>query len=297
MPLTEWGRSGEEIDTQIRFLLAVDKQSGFPLYFRSLPGNIVDVSAMQNTISELKQYGVNNAFVYSDAGFFSEDNIKELYANEIQFLTRLPATRTIYRDLIHTHAKNLESLTNGVRYGKRSMFIKQTEIELFGRKAYAHVVLDPKRKGREVERLVLENLDEKESNADDLEYQFLRSGVMILVSSFSIPKEDVVPAYYVRQTAEMLFGFSKDDLNILPLRVHNQERTGGFLLVQFLCLIAFIQVKQKLGKEFSVEEILVSLRNLKAKVYEKTTIVGELTKEHKEITKILNVIMPKTAGI
>ncbi|MGC8479667.1 MAG: hypothetical protein ACP5M9_03295 [Candidatus Micrarchaeia archaeon] len=43
-----------------------------------------------------------------------------------------------------------------------------------------------------------------------------------------ISKNDVVPAYYVRQIAEMLFGFSKDDINILLLRAHSEEVLRGF---------------------------------------------------------------------
>lgn len=298
MPMTEWGRSGEEIDKQMRFLLVVDKQTEMPLYFRNLPGNIVDVSTLKNTIDELQKYGVENLFIYSDAGFFSEDNVLDMYKNNINFLTRLPATRTMYKELIQQEVKDLESFINGVRYGKkRSMFIKQKEIELFGRKAFAHIILDPKRKGREMDRFILENLDEKDKNKDELEYGFLRRGVMILISSFEIPKEEVVPAYYVRQTAEMLFGFSKDDLDILPLRVHNETRVRGFLLIQFLTLIAFTQVKNKLGKEYTVEEALLTLRNLKAKVYDTGIIVSELNKEQKEITAKLGIIVSKNAGI
>jgi transposase len=78
MPLSAWGLSGEEIDKQIRFLLMVDKESATPLFFRALPGNILDVSTLNNTLDELKRYGVNESFVYLDAGFFSEENIREL---------------------------------------------------------------------------------------------------------------------------------------------------------------------------------------------------------------------------
>jgi len=145
--------------------------------------------------------------------------------------------------------------------------------------------------------LLVENIDEKDQNKEALEYEILRRGVMILVSSFEIPRADVVPMYYVRQTAEMLFGFSKDDLGILPLRVHSEERMQGFLLLQFLSLIAFTQMKNKLGNEHTVEEALLTLRNLKAKVFDADLIVGELTREQKEITKKLGVIVSKNPGI
>lgn len=298
IPMTAWGRSGEEIDKQIRFLLVVDKESHLPLFFRMLSGNIVDVSTLKNTTDELKQYGIKESFIYLDAGFFSEDNINELYSAEINFLTRLPSKRTLYRDLIQTEAKDLESRPNIVGYGKRGLFIKQKEIVLFGHKAYAYIVLDPRRKGREVNRLILETIDEKNSHEEnEFEYAFDNSGIMVLVSSFQLSKEEVVPAYYIRQTAEMLFGFSKDDLGILPLRVHSEDALRGFLFIQFLTLIAFTQLKNKLGKNYSVEEVLVTMKNLKCKVYEKEIIISELTKQQKEISEKLGILVSKNLGI
>jgi len=296
-PLTAWGRSGEEIDKQIRFLLVVDKETGAPLYFRTLPGNIIDVSTLVNTFDELQRYNIKDTFVYMDAGFFSEDNIKEMYANKLQFLTRLPSGRVIYKELIRNDIKDLESPRHAVKYGMRGLFIKQKEMDLFGKKAYVHIVLDPERKGREMTRLVLESADEKSENMDELEYEYMTRGIMILVSSFEIPKKDVVPLYYTRQMAEMLFGFSKDDLGALPLRVHSEAAIHGLMFLQFITLIAFTQLKNKFGKDYTVEEVLINMRNLKCKVYKGEIVTSELTKKQKEITKMLDIMVPKTLGI
>ncbi len=296
MPLTAWGLHGEEIDKQIRFLLVVDRDSSLPIYFRILPGNIVDVSSLINTREELAQYGVKNSFVCTDAGFFSEDNIKDMYKNNVDFLMRLPAVRTLYKELIQTEVKDLELLSNAVKYGKRGLFIKQKEIELFGRKAYAHIVLDPERKGRETKRLILQAVDEA-NNDPDLDYNLMRRGIMILISSFQISKKEIVPTYYLRQRAEMLFGFAKDDIKIIPLRVHREETLRGFLLLQFLALIIFAELKKAIGEGHTVEEVLLTMRNLKCKVYDNELIVSELTKEQNEITKKLGILVPKTLGI
>lgn len=297
MPLTAWGLHGEEIDKQIRFMLAVDQKSKQPLYFRTLPGNIVDVSTLDNTIKELKQYGVENAFAFLDAGYFSESNILEMYDAKMNFLTRLPAQRLLYKELVVKHARSLESGDNIVRNGKRGLFVKQVDVELFGKKAFAYLVLDPKRKGREVDRLILQNIDEVQKNKSEIEYSLLTCGLMILVSSTSISKLDVVQTYYLRQTVEMLFGFSKDDIGLLPLRVHSEDALRGFLLMQFLTLIAFTKLKQQLGTSYTVEEVLVCMRNLKCKVYTNDLIVGELTKKQKEIIKKLDILMSKNSGI
>lgn len=298
MPMSAWGLSGEEIDKQIRFLLVVDKETTLPLFFRILPGNILDLSALTNTLEELKKYGIKESFVYVDAGFFSEDNIKEMYVNNIDFLTRLPSLRIIYKEMINNEIDDLESLKYAVKYGKRAMFVKQKEIELFGKKAYAHIVLDPERKGREVKKFLLQIIDEKsQHDENEMEYSLSKRGIMILVSSFKIDKEEVVPTYYVRQTAEKLFGFSKDDLNILPLRVHSEKSSSGFLFMQFLALIAFTKLKKEIGKEYTVEEILLTMRNLKCKVYDDEIRINELTKQQKEISEKLGFIVPKKLGI
>lgn len=298
IPLSAWGLKGEEIDKQIRFLLVVDRNTHDPLFFRILPGNIVDVSALENTLEELKKYDVKDNFVCIDAGFFSEDNIKDLYERKIDFLTRLPSQRIIYKELIQEEIPKIESAKNIVRYGKRGLFIKQKEIELFGKKAYAHIIIDPQRKGRETSKLILETIDEKDMHSEDeIDYLLMNKGAMILVSSAEIKREEVVEVYYLRQTAENLFGFSKDDLSILPLRVHSEETLRGFLFIQFLTLIAFVQLRNKLKTDFTVEEALLVLRNLKCKVYENEVIVSELTRQQKDVLEKLNILMPKRAGI
>jgi len=298
IPLSAWGLHGEEIDKQIRFLLVVDKDSHLPLFFRILPGNIVDVSALENTLEELKKYDVKSNFVCMDAGFFSENNILDFYAREINFLTRLPSSRIIYKQLIEEEIPKIESATNIVKYGKRGLFIKQKEIDLFGKKAYAHIVLDPQRKGRETSKIILETIDEKDLHEEqELNYLLMNKGVMILVSSFEITKEEVVKIYYLRQTAENLFGFSKDDLGIIPLRVHSEQALRGFLFIQFLTLIAFVHIRNQLKTEYTVEEALLIMRNLKCKIYDNEIIISEQTRAQKNIAEKLNILVPKKLGI
>ncbi len=284
------------MDKQIRFMYVVDKDNEMPLFCRYLPGNIVDVSALENTVKELEKFGVKESYAYLDAGFFSEDNIKEMYGARMNFLTRLPSNRCLYKELIQAEAKSMEAHENIVKYGKRGLLVKQKKVDLFGNEGYAYIVLDPERRGREMSRLLMQTYDEKDIN-EDLEYDLMNRGIMILVSSFALKKEEVVPAYYVRQMAEKMFGFSKDDLDILPLRVHNEEAMRGFLFLQFLTLIAFMRLKNKLGKEYTVEEALLTMRNLKCKVYDDELLVGEMTKQQKELSEKLGIIVPKKLGI
>lgn len=297
IPLSQWGRSSEEIDIQIRFLLAVDKKTGEPLFFRYVPGSIVDVSTLVTTLAELKELGVSENYVFFDAGFVSEENVNALYNQHVDFLTRLPRGRILYEELISRHCDGLESHAHAVNYGKRGLFIKKVPVKFYEHEAFAYIVLDPERKGRETKRLLVNLSEDAKVIGQRFDDELKDRGIMVLISSFDLPAAEAVPAYYIRQTAEKMFGFSKDDLNLLPLRVHSESTLRGFLLIQFLALIAFVKLKNGLGKKFSVEELVLTMRNLKCKVYEKELVVLELSKRQKLLTEKLKITVPITAGI
>jgi transposase len=67
------------ISEEVRLIYIVDRDSNYPLYFRYVPGNIVDVSTMEVVFKELKEYNITIRNSIMDAGYFSEDNITYLY--------------------------------------------------------------------------------------------------------------------------------------------------------------------------------------------------------------------------
>lgn len=295
LPFNAWGYHDGEIEKQIKFLFVVDGVSSLPIYFRYLAGNLLDVSTLRNTIEELKRMGIKASFVLLDAGFFSRENIEGLKGEGIEFLIRMPSSRKLYKRLIIEEGKELERYENAVRYGKRALFIKEKEVEIYGKRGYAYIVLDPERKGREMKKVILEAMEE--GYEGDIDYTLKKQGVMILLSSFKIGKEEVVPYYYLRHKVETLFGYSKDDLQLIPLRTHREETLRGYLLLMFITLVVFMRLKGEVGGRWTVEEILLKMRNMKCKVYDKEVLVQEATKEQKEILKILKILVPKKLGI
>lgn len=177
------------------------------------------------------------------------------------------------------------------------LFIKQVEVELYGRMGYAYIVLDPERRGREMRRLMLEAIEDSREKGEALEWELSTRGTMVLFSSFEIEKNEVVPMYYMRTKVKQLFGFSKDDLQLLPLRVHKEETLRGYLFLMFLTVIVFMLLRKTLENKYTVEEALMIMRNLRCKVYDKEILVAETDKRQKEILSLLNIIVPKKCGI
>ena len=277
-----WGYNDSGISKQLRLLFAVDDRTKLPIFFRYLPGNLLDISTLKSTVLELKQLGVPFRFALIDAGYMSSENVQTLYKNQIDFLTRLPSNRKLYKALINQHVQDLETAKYAVKYGNRGLFVKQIPVEFEEQQAYAYVVLDPVRKGKELNSVITITEDISDS-------ALYNCGTMILVSSISIGAKNVVEHYYSRQAVEQIFGFCKSDLQILPLRRHNDATIRGLLLLQFITLIIFIQMREALAGKYTVEQALMCARNVKCKIYGQKMIIAEFNKKQKEIYKLCNV--------
>ena len=298
---SQWGYADSAIEKQFRLLCVVNQHTKMPLFYRFLPGNIVDISSLQRTIQELDLMGAKNNFVLLDAGYCSKDNIVDLYQKKIDFLVRLPSQRTLYKETIRHHAESLENLAYATQYGTRSLFVKTIETkDLYGHEGYLYIVLDPSRKGKEVNQLVgayLEETNNAPERQEAFDFEFKKSGIMILISSKKIEKSEVVSTYYMRQSVEQIFGFFKDDLDSLPIRRNNDATIQGYLFLQFIVLIFFIQLRNALQKKYTVEQALLITRNLKCKIFDSALLVSEANRKQTEIYSLAGVMVPKNLGI
>ena len=69
----------------------------------------------------------------------------------MDFLIRVPANRTIYHDLIES-ATDIEDPEKAVRYVNRIMFISSHKDRFADHDVFAHLILDPERRGGELRR-------------------------------------------------------------------------------------------------------------------------------------------------
>ena len=292
VPLSQFGNHGGESEQETRLILVIAQQTGKPLYFRVVAGNIVDVSTLVTTMAELSRLGVKSTFALLDGGYYSEDNIKALYGNGVSFLIRMHSGRALYKELVRDSAAGLEVPQNVVRYNKRALFVERREVDLWGNKGFAYVCCDIKRKGVETDRFLLEALDDKltdEEIADRLRFK----GKFVLISNRELPPHEIIPLYYTRQSAEQLFGIGKSQLNFLPLRVHSEEALRGLLLLNFMALILQSHIQSLLSGKYSVEKAMAELANLHCKIYQNNScVIQELTKKQKEILSLLKVTTP-----
>lgn len=78
----------KEHDTleQINLAMLFGERSGLPFYYRKLPGNISDVKTIKNLLSDMDFFGYKKIKLVMDRGFYSEENINNMFHNHLKFL-------------------------------------------------------------------------------------------------------------------------------------------------------------------------------------------------------------------
>ena len=75
-----------ELLEQINIALLFGEESNLPFYYRKLAGNISDVKTVKNLLADINFFGYDKIKLVMDRGFYSEENINDLYKNHLKFL-------------------------------------------------------------------------------------------------------------------------------------------------------------------------------------------------------------------
>jgi transposase len=261
-----------------------------PIYYRVIAGNIIDVTTLKKTLGDLKNYKIEVDFAILDAGYYSEENVKQLFANKINFITRLIGNRLIYKELVASNYDKIIHMKNKVIYANRLIYVLKNEFFLFGYKMYAYISIDHKKMCEEVLRLGLNSEKAKNTSIDDLEIERKTAGLFIIISSIDIDINEILPFYYQRQTIEQIFDVSKNHVSLLPVRCHNLETFNGHLLISFLATIAYLLINSKFNSiKYNALNFFAIFHYLFCDIKGDTISIHELNKEMKEIMKFLNI--------
>ncbi|MDR1037654.1 MAG: transposase [Deltaproteobacteria bacterium] len=290
--LTAVNNHGGLVSKELRIIFVVDKNSKLPLYFRICIGNIIDNSLLINTVNLLAAHDLDLDLIIMDAGFSARDNISQLCAANIPFLTRMPQNRKEYKQLIKEHGPTLDQPLNSVTYNGRSLYIKPVPITVDGHSLFAYIILD-------LHQAYLDEHDaiQKYAHAEDKEKKIseakANAGNFVLLSSNEYPIDEIVELYYTRQNAEQFFDIIKNFAGGLPLRGHSEETIRGIILVTFIASVVYSTLSHKLREsKFSANAALVIMGYLRLTVYDHVKILEELTKEQKDILRHLGLDIP-----
>ena len=298
MDITQISNHNGDINREVRLIYVIDRDNGMPIYFRYVAGNIIDVSTLITTVSELEQYGVSVNHAILDAGYFSEKNAIELFESGIPFMTRLAPNKTVFKDAAAGNLDDLMSQKYAYRYGERLVFIKKVKVDVCGYEGYVYLCIDEDMYLMQHKKTILNALDDKKS-ANETDAAIKRLGAFAILTSEEISEEKLLPMYYTRQQVEQVFDISKNYADLLPIRVQSEQAFAGHLLICFMATAIMqklqhdlLKRRSKKAKSLNAESIMIYLRNQKCKVYKDYAIPQEPRKEVNAIYDIFKVQVP-----
>ena len=93
---------------QVNMVLIFGEESGLPVYYRVLPGNITDVMTIRKLIKDISYLEIDKLKLVMDRGFYSASNINALYKGHYKFLISVKVSNAFVSGLV-------EQAKNGVR--------------------------------------------------------------------------------------------------------------------------------------------------------------------------------------
>lgn len=281
-----------KISNECRLIVPVQRDSGFPLMFRAIKGNVVDLSTANRTLCELIENGMNVDMVLLDAGYPTKLNIEEWTSADIDFISRLPAKFNLYNKVVTDNLDTLKEKSNIVKYGDRVLYVKRCEGKLGETEVFCYLGCDVNRYNDEIHKL-LKKIAKGKSKIDDLDDALESAGLFVLVSSLPYEADGILPAYYTRQAVEQYFDLSKGSCKLTPLRVHSEEALYGHFLLSTIAATINLYILKKLDRVYDTNDALfLSLRNQKCAKFKTRISLEEPDADANEFYKKFKIDLP-----
>jgi transposase len=321
-PFVEWGynRDREKL-TQINLALLTGVASRIPTYYEVLPGSMSDVKTVAAFTDRMKKYGTGRLRMLLDRGFYSASNLERLLTDSIGFHIPVPAGIKAGQDLIDTYRDAVETPEHiiSVTEDRKDAVYGMTVLgKMAGKRIWQHIYYDTARRTEHIlsfftnlaiweEELVSGGLKEAHKWAYELyftaretpkrgrkvrrkqevinSYKRDHAGYWVILTNCEKDAAAALNAYRERSLVESQFDDLKNDLDMARLRTHNSDTMRGRVLVQFLALIIYSQIRMmlaeawekradipkddRLSRRYSLSELMLRLGT-----YRKTRFTG-----------------------
>lgn len=284
---------------QINLALVFGQESKLPFYYRQISGNIPDTKTVQHLIRELKSLGFKKVKLVMDRGFFSKENVNNLFKNKIKFLISTKLSLKFIRqnlDPILDEFKSFEFYNDAYQLYCKTVRTNWIDDKGKNKRVYIHYYFNPIRAASEeqafdskIYKLREELLTEKHVKEHEKLYtkyfdikQTPKRGIKVTAKKDIIAKQkrylgffalltnelmnvtESIETYKNKDLIEKAFGNLKERLNMRRALVSSEESLNGKLFIQFIALIYLSYIKKKmqekeLFKSFTLQGILDEL--------------------------------------
>ena len=233
---------------QIRLILVLDENSGLPVWYDIIPGNVLDINTVINVMADVSEsLDVQIDSLVLDAGYVSQDLIHTIHiGSEKTMIGRMPARRgypfkTLYWQI---HSMIGKGKYQFIRK-KHVYFGKKIDVTVFGEKEYAYVYVDQNNALQRLRDYRIDHEEEYEAMKDkDKDWYTVKFGYFVLLSNRDETPEQLLTEYFERTDIETVFKTSKEYLGLLPLSKWTDTTVRGKILHDIIDTIILLQLRK-----------------------------------------------------
>lgn len=227
-------------DVQMRLALFLDQDTGKPVWFDVIPGNMIDMKNLEPMLRQVETtLGIDICSLVLDAGYVSGELVSRFNRDNSgpgddgrRMIARMPKRNGYPFEELYGSSRRMFSnakytfVRNGNRY-----FGRRKEVTVFGLREYAYVYVDFDNALCRFEKYVQDKPEEYASLTDGEKtrktYEF---GYFVLISNVRMEPSDALDWYFGRMDIEGFFKTSKEYLNLLPISKWTDATVRGKIL-------------------------------------------------------------------
>ena len=253
LPITRVSTHEGETNIEFRMIALVQKDTGLPLYYEIIPGNIVDISTIERIVRIAKQYRCEVSYAIGDAGYCCPSTMEKLVLAGVDFMTRLNPTYDTFTKVMEEHGRELDDAGNTVRYRDRLVRMIKIPSQIAVRKdtgepvtGFIYLCKDMQSSASKQDHL-MGSPKCKSLTTEEIMNLCRLFGIFAIVTTRDLEPVEVLPEYYIRQNVEQYFDFGKNYARFIPVRQQTMETLAGHMLLAFIATFVVILIKNRLN--------------------------------------------------
>jgi len=240
------GVASSEVMT--RLILVLDEETGLPVWFDIIPGNVLDINTVMTTVNDVAAtLDIEIDSLVLDAGYVSRELSDVFHIGSSKTIVgRMPARKGFPFKELYWEVKDMigKGKYAFVRKG-HTYFGYMKEITLFDQKEYAYVYVDKFNALKRVSDYLTEHEEEFAAlKMKDKDWTMVRYGYFVLLSNINTTPADLLGRYFGRTDIEVVFKTGKEYLDLLPLSKWSDLTVRGKILHDIIDTIALLMLRK-----------------------------------------------------
>lgn len=278
------------LNPQIRLLYIFDRTSFMPVFYRMVPGNIVDRKALKETVISS---GCSNCIIIADKGFYSKVNLSFLMSEKLDFILPLQSNTTLISRDFET---NIDDRKFDGRFAFKDRIIWYKKYPTGNLGNYVYLFRDDQRKSQ-AELRFQEQLEASYGEEEITEKDFFadtRRGMYAFVSNLDQEPRSIFMSYKERWDIEQCFDCLKNSVSTSAPHQRTNENLFAWSFINHISLLYYYGIVRALrendmNKDYSVSDILSIGKNVYRVNTDNDFRVSEISKNDSEILGALGV--------